>query len=227
RAPRPGEGVQGPVLTAGFRQLLRTLREARVYPQTLAFLLAYLVFNDGIQSVIGLASVYGVEELDLEQSTLISAILLVQFVAFLGALLLGRLALRFGAKRVILASLVLWAGTVGVAYFVQARQAAQFFALAALIGLVLGGSQALSRSLFSQMIPAGKEAEYFGLYEISERGTSWLGAFTFGLVFQLTGSYRDAIFSLVAFFVVGFLLLARVDVRRAVRDAGNEQPFLV
>jgi len=219
--------VPGSVLTAGFRQLRRTIADARAYPQTLAFLLAYLVYNDGIQSVIALASVYGVEELDLEQSTLISAILLVQFVAFLGALLLGRLAQRFGAKRVILASLVLWAATVGVAYFVQAGAAGQFFALAALIGLVLGGSQALSRSLFSQLIPRGKEAEYFGLYEISERGTSWLGALTFGLVFQLTGSYRSAIFSLVAFFLVGFVLLARVDIRRAVREAGNEQPARV
>jgi MFS transporter, UMF1 family len=221
------EPVAGSVLTAGFRQLRATIAQARAYPQTLAFLLAYLVYNDGIQSVIALASVYGVEELDLEQSTLITAILLVQFVAFLGALLLGRLARRFGAKRVILASLVLWAATVGIAYFVQAGAVGQFFALAALIGLVLGGSQALSRSLFSQLIPRGKEAEYFGLYEISERGTSWLGALTFGLVFQLTGSYRSAIFSLVAFFLVGFVLLARVDIRRAVREAGNDQPSLV
>jgi UMF1 family MFS transporter len=219
--------VPGTVLTAGFRQLVRTLRGARAYPQTLAFLLAYLVYNDGIQSVIGLAGVYGVEELGLEQSTLISAILLVQFVAFLGALLLGRAARRYGAKRVVLASLALWTGTVAVAYFVERGAAGQFFVLAALIGLVLGGSQALSRSLFCQLIPPGKEAEYFGLYEISERGTSWLGALTFGLVFQLSGSYRYAIFSLVAFFVVGFLLLARVDVREGIRAAGNEQPRLV
>ena len=215
------------MVTAGFRQLRATLAEARGYPQTLAFLLAYLVYNDGIQSVIALASVYGVEELDLDQSTLISAILLVQFVAFLGALLLGRLARTFGARRVILASLVLWTATVGVAYFVQEGATAQFFALAALIGLVLGGSQALSRSLYSQLIPRGREAEYFGLYEISERGTSWLGALVFGLVFQATGSYRYAIFSLVAFFVAGFVLLLRVDVRRAVREAGNDQPRLL
>jgi len=227
-AAGPGRpGGSGPVLIAGFRQLRHTLGEARSYPHTLKFLLAYLVYNDGIQSVIALASVYGVEELDLEQSTLISAILLVQFVAFLGALLLGRLARRFGAKRVILASLVLWTATVGLAYFVQEGEAGQFYALAALIGLVLGGSQALSRSLFSQLIPRGKEAEYFGLYEISERGTSWLGALTFGLVFQLTGSYRNAIFSLVAFFVLGFVLLSRVDIRRAIREAGNDQPALV
>jgi MFS transporter, UMF1 family len=218
---------EGFALTAGFRQLKETLAGARAYPQTLAFLVAYLVYNDGIQSVIALASVYGVEELDLEQSTLISAILLVQFVAFLGALLLGRLARAFGARRVILASLLLWAATVGVAYFVQEDAVGQFFALAALIGLVLGGSQALSRSLYSQLIPRGKEAEYFGLYEISERGTSWLGALVFGLVFQLTGSYRNAIFSLVGFFLLGFLLLLRVDVRRGIREAGNEQPAVL
>lgn len=225
--PPPGDTVGGSVVTAGFRQLGHTLRGARAYPQTLAFLIAYLVYNDGIQSVIGLASVYGVEELDLEQSTMISAILLVQFVAFLGALALGALARRFGSKRVILGSLVMWTLTVSVAYFLQSGAAAQFYALAALIGLVLGGSQALSRSLFAQMIPRGQEAEYFGLYEISERGTSWLGALTFGLVFQFSGSYRYAIFSLIAFFVIGFLLLSRVDVRKAIRDAGNEQPEIV
>jgi UMF1 family MFS transporter len=92
---------------------------------------------------------------------------------------------------------------------------------------VLGGSQALSRSLFSQLIPRGKEAEYFALFVISERGTSWIGALTFGVVFQLTGSYRDAIVSLVAFFIVGFGLLLRVDVRRAIADAGNDQPHRV
>jgi UMF1 family MFS transporter len=215
------------VITAGFRQLGHTLRGARAYPQTLAFLVAYLVYNDGIQSVISLAAVYGVEELDLEQGTIISAILLVQFVAFLGALLLGMLARRFGAKRVILASLVMWTVTVSLAYFLARGVAWQFFALAALIGLVLGGSQALSRSLFAQMIPRGREAEYFGLYEISERGTSWLGALTFGLVYSATGSYRYSIFSLVTFFAIGFFLLSRVDVRRAIRDSGNEQPSRV
>jgi UMF1 family MFS transporter len=231
-AGRPGRGggrdrPDGPVLVAGFRQLRATLRELRGYPQTLAFLVAYLVYNDGIQSVIGLASVYGVEELDLPQPTLIAAILLVQFVAFLGALGLGLLARRFGAKRVVLGSLVLWALTVSVAFFLQSGATGQFYLLAAMIGLVLGGSQALSRSLFSQMIPAGREAAFFSFYEISERGTSWLGALIFGLVFQLTGSYRNAIVSLVAFFVVGFVLLARVDVRRAVREAGNAEPTLL
>jgi UMF1 family MFS transporter len=96
--------------------------------------------------------------------------------------------------------------------------------LAAAIGLVLGGSQALSRSLFSHLVPPGKEAEYFSAYEVSDRGMSWLGPLVFGITYQVTGSYRDAIISLVIFFVLGFLLLARVPVRRAIADAGNPVP---
>jgi len=212
------------VVTAGFRQLIGTLRAARSYPQTLLFLAAYLLYNDGIQTVITLSATYGGEELDLGQSTLISAILMVQFVAFLGALLLGTLANVFGAKRVVLASLTLWTAVIAVSYSLQAGAAWQFYLLAAFIGIVLGGSQALSRSLFSHMIPPGQEAEYFSLYEISERGTSWLGPLLFGLTYQLTGSYRSALASLVIFFVAGFLLLAVVNVRRAITEAGNQPP---
>lgn len=212
------------VVSASFRQLFSTLRAARAYPQTLLFLAAYLLYNDGIQTVIALAATYGAEELELEQSTLISAILMVQFVAFLGALLLGAFARLFGAKRVVLASLVLWTAVVGVGYFLEARAALQFYLLAAFIGIVLGGTQALSRSLFSHMIPLGQEAEYFSLYEISERGTSWLGTLIFGLTLQLTGSYRSALVSLVVFFVAGFALLAVVNVRRAIVEAGNSPP---
>ena len=212
------------VVTAGFGQLLDTLRASRAYPHTLLFLAAYLLYNDGIQTVITLTATYGTEELELEQSTLISAILMVQFVAVLGALLLGALARFFGAKRVVLASLVLWTVVVVVGYFLETGAALQFYLLAAFIGIVLGGSQALSRSLFSHMIPRGQEAEYFSLYEISERGTSWLGTLIFGLTLQLTGSYRTALVSLVIFFVAGFALLAVVNVRRAILEAGNLPP---
>lgn len=196
----------------------------RRHPLTLAFLLAYLVYNDGIQTVITQASVYGSEELGLGQSTLIVAVLLVQVLAVVGALALGRLARTYGAKRTILGSLVAWTATLAAGYFLPAGAPVWFFVLAAGIGLVLGGSQALSRSLFSQLVPPGKEAEYFSAYELSDRGMSWLGPLLFGLTYQLTGSYRDAIISLVAFFVLGFVLLARVPVRRAIGDAGNPVP---
>ncbi|MGW3318823.1 MFS transporter [Streptomyces fungicidicus] len=208
----------------GFRQLAATVRDMRRHPLTLAFLLAYLVYNDGIQTVISQASVYGSKELGLEQSTLIVAVLLVQVLAVAGALAMGRLARRYGAKRTILGSLVAWTLTLAAGYFLPAGAPMWFFVLAAGIGLVLGGSQALSRSLFSHLVPPGKEAEYFSAYELSDRGMSWLGPLLFGLTYQLTGSYRDAIVSLVGFFALGFVLLARVPVRRAIADAGNPVP---
>ncbi|OPG07756.1 MFS transporter [Streptomyces sp. GKU 895] len=208
----------------GFRQLAATVRDMRRHPLTLAFLLAYLVYNDGIQTVISQASIYGSEELDLGQSTLIGAVLLVQVLAVAGALGMGRLARTHGAKRTILGSLVAWTVTLAAGYFLPAGAPVWFFVLAAGIGLVLGGSQALSRSLFSHLVPPGKEAEYFSAYEMSDRGMSWLGPLLFGITYQLTGSYRDAIISLVAFFALGFVLLARVPVRQAIRDAGNAVP---
>ncbi|MFF5015611.1 MFS transporter [Streptomyces sp. NPDC001165] len=208
----------------GLRQLTATVRDMRQHPLTLAFLLAYLIYNDGIQTVISQASVYGSEELGLGQSTLIGAVLLVQVLAVAGALAMGRLARTYGAKRTILGSLVAWTVTLGAGYFLPAGAPVWFFVLASGIGLVLGGSQALSRSLFSHLVPPGKEAEYFSAYEMSDRGMSWLGPLLFGVTYQLTGSYRSAIISLVAFFVIGFVLLARVPVRRAIGEAGNPVP---
>jgi UMF1 family MFS transporter len=219
-APADGEASAVP----GWRQLASTVRDMRRRPLTLSFLLAYLVYNDGIQTVISQASVYGSEELGLDQSTLIVAVLLVQVLAVAGALAMGRLARTYGAKNTILGSLVAWTVTIGAGYFLPSGAPVWFFALAAGIGLVLGGTQALSRSLFSHLVPAGKEAEYYSAYEMSDRGMSWLGPLVFGLAYQLTGSYRDAIVSLVAFFMIGFALLARVPVRQAVRDAGNPVP---
>jgi UMF1 family MFS transporter len=214
----------GNVLTDGFRQLWRTMRGMKAYPLTLFFLLAFLVYNDGIQTVIALASQYGTEELLLGQTTLVLTILLVQFLAFGGALLLGALAARIGAWKTVLISLVLWTGVILAAFRLPEREPLLFMLLGAAIGLVLGGSQALSRSLFSQLIPRGKEGEYYGFYEISDKGTSWLGPLAFGLVFQLTNSYRIGLVSLLIFFVIGFLLLLAVPVRRAIIEAGNTPP---
>ncbi|CAM5380053.1 MFS transporter [Streptomyces narbonensis] len=227
RTDAPGDGGGGGragAVGGGWRQLRATLKDMRRYPLTLSFLLAYLVYNDGVQTVISQASVYGSEELGLDQTTLITAVLLVQVLAVAGALGMGRLARTHGAKRTILASLVVWTLILAAGYFLPADAPVFFYFLAAGIGLVLGGSQALSRSLFSHLVPRGKEAEYFSAYEMSDRGLSWLGPLVFGLAYQLTGSYRDAIISLVIFFAVGFVLLARVPVRRAVEEAGNPLP---
>ncbi|WP_256107135.1 MFS transporter [Streptomyces sp. ODS05-4] len=220
---RPRGGHAGPA-GSGLRQLRATLKDMRRHPLTLAFLLAYLLYNDGVQTVISQASVYGAEELGLDQTTLITAVLLVQVLAVAGALGMGRLARTYGAKRVLLGSLAVWTAILAAGYVLPAGAPVWFYALAAAIGMVLGGSQALSRSLFSHLVPAGKEAEYFSAYEMSDRGLSWLGPLVFGLAYQLTGSYRDAIVSLVVFFALGFLLLARLPVRRAVEAAGNPVP---
>jgi UMF1 family MFS transporter len=219
-----GAVARGSVVSSGFRQLGQTLSHMRGYPLTLLFLLAYLIYYDGINTVTTLAAQYGDSELHLSDNVLLTAILIVQFAAFAGALLLGRFAQRWGAKRVVAWSLVVWIVVVAGAYFMQAGKPLQFYVLAIVLSLVLGGSQALSRSLYSNMIPAGKEAEYFSLYEVSSSGSSIFGTLLFGVALQTTGSYRVAILSLVVFFVIGLVLLARVNVARAVSAAGNVLP---
>jgi UMF1 family MFS transporter len=224
--PEPHNVVraEGSAITGGFKQLGQTLRGMRAYPLTLFFLIAFLVYNDGVQTVIGVSSQYASEYLKLEDETRIITILIVQFTAFGGALLLGRVARTFGAWKTVLASLVLWAIVVGAAYFLPVGKAVPFMVLGVALGIVLGGTQALSRSLFSQMIPNGKEGEYFGFYEISDKGTSWLGPLVFGLSFQFTHDYQVAIVSIVGFFVIGFLALLAIPVRRAIIAAGNTPP---
>ena len=174
--------------------------------------------------MIAASAIYAVEEIGFAESQLMALILVVQFVAFGGALLFGLIAARAGAKRTVLGGIGLWTGVVVAAYLLPNGRFLPFVALGVVIGLVLGGTQALSRSLYSQLVPADREAEYFSLYQAMERGTSWFGMLTFGLVHQLTGSYRLAIIALIVFFVVGGVLLARVDVRRGIREAGNEVP---
>ena len=215
----------GGLLQASFGQLATTLRDLRHYPVAVTFLVAYLFFNDGIQTVIASSSTYGSEQLGFGQTVLIATILLVQFVAFFGALLFGRAAGKYGAKPVILVGLAIWMAIVTVALLLPEKQVVPFLLMGFAIGIVLGGTQALARSYFSLLIPRGKEAEYFSFYHAMDRGTSWFGTLVFGLVYQFTDSYRPAIFALILFFVLGGVILLKVDTARGVRDAGNELPL--
>lgn len=219
--------ARGHVLADGFRQLGHTIRKARAYPLTLGFLVAYLIYNEGIQTVITMASVFADKQLGLSKNVQIETILMVQFVAFGGGLWLSRLARRYGSRNTVAASLVVWMVALVIAYFLPAGHALAFYLLGALIAIVLGGSQALSRSIFSQLIPHGQEAEYFGLYEVSSDGTTWLGPLAFGLAYQVTGSYRVAIVSMLAFFLVGLVALLMVPLRRAIVAAGNTPPRML
>ena len=218
-------------LTIGFGELRSTFGELRRLRQTLRFLLGYLLYNDGIQTVISMSTIFLSQELFSEQqrqagsdqSFLIGLVLLVQFVAFFGALIFERIARLVGTKNAILIALVLWSGVVLFAYAFL-RTIPQAWMMGVVIALVLGGSQALSRSLFSRMIPHGREASFFGLYEISERGTSWIGPLIFGAVAASTNSYRQAILSLIVLFVAGTVVLLLTDTTRAVHEAGNRLP---
>ena len=223
RQPRKQLPAGERYITVGFKQLGQTLRQLPRYPQTLLFLAAYLLYNDGIQTIIALSAQFGSEELGMPTDALIRLILMVQFVAFFGALFFGFVARWLGAKRAILICLVIWTG-VAIYSYTLLQTEGQFFVMGAVIALVMGGSQALSRSLFSQMIPMGQETEYFSLYEISERGTSWLGPLVFGLAIQFSGSYRLAVLLVGLFFVAGLILLPLVNVRRAIEEAGNVVP---
>ncbi|WUI01367.1 MFS transporter [Spirillospora sp. NBC_00431] len=214
-------GARGAARTAAgsLRRLRRTLPELRRYPRTLLFLLAYLVYNSGMQAVLNFAAIYAGHRLALPQEARIGAILMVQFVAVGGALLLARLAGAFGAQRTVLGALAGWTSVVGIAYFLRPGAVVPFLALAAVIGIVMGGAQSLSRSMFSQIIPAGREAEHFSLYELGDKIATFLGALVITVALQATGGYRSAILPLSAFFVAGIALLASVNMRRAINDA--------
>ena len=208
-------------LSAGFSELISTFKELRRLPLTARYLLAYLIYNDGIQTVIFASSTFLEQELfpgEGNPTFLLQIFVMVQFVAVAGALLFERLAYLINTKNAIVVSLVIWSG---IAIYANQFLTTVFEAwiMAAVIAIVLGGSQALSRSLFSKMIPAGKEASFFGLYEVSERGTSWMGPLLFSVVVSSTGSYRLALLSLIFFFVVGLVVLWITNTDKAIRES--------
>ncbi len=225
RAPAKQLPAGKSFLTVGFSQLVSTFRELRRLRSTLKYLIGYLFYNDGIQTVIGAAAVFLEQELFGKANPVFSLkiFLMVQFVAIFGALLFERIANALGTKNAILVALMIWSALVIYAYG-YFRTQTHAWIMAAVIAIVLGGSQALSRSLFSRMIPAGREASFFSFYEVSERGTSWLGPLVFSIVVARTGSYRQAILSLIFFFVVGMVILFFTNTDKAVHEAGNVLP---
>ena len=217
------------LVTVGFGEIWETLKELRRLRYTMLFLIAYLFYNDGIQTVITQASVFISYELftakglPSDNSFLIIIFGIAQLAAFAGALIFERISRLLGSKRTIMLSLMIWCGIVIYAYAFFAT-ATQAYILGACIGMVLGSAQALSRSLYSQMIPRGRESSFFGLYEISEKGTSWMGQLLFAIIVGATGSFRHAILGLICFFVIGSVILIFTDTTKAIHEAGNLTP---
>jgi UMF1 family MFS transporter len=206
---RPTTGVFS---VGGWRGYLRMLRKVSTYPDLLRFLLAFLCYNDGIQTIIVVAAIFAREELAISQSSILGCFLMIQFVAMPGALLFGRLAGRYGSKKALLSSLLLF--IVVTVYAYRMEHAWQFWSLGLLVALILGGSQAISRSFYGALIPPGQNAEFYAFYAISGKCASVLGPLSFALLIQLTGSNRSAILGLAGFFVLGIGLLLTVNEKR-------------
>lgn len=206
----------------GLLRTLRTTRRVRRFRHLALFLLAFMLYNDGIQTVINLATTYGTVELQLPVWVLMGTLLVIQVVATFGALVFSRLAERIGTKPAIMTTLVLWSGVVAYAYFIHS--ATEFFILGMIVGVVLGGSQSLSRSFYGSMVPEAASAEFFGFYTVFTKFSSVFGPLVFAVIKQMAGSSRLAILSLVVFFVVGLALLALVNETKA-RQARLEAAF--
>ena len=199
-------------LPTGFRGYLRTFGELRQYPDLLRFLVAYLFYNDGIQTIIVVSAIFAREELGLSQVSILGCFLMIQFVAMPGSLLFGRLAEKQGAKRAVMLSLILFIAVSAYAFTMQHDW--EFWILGLVVALILGGSQAISRSLFASLVPVTKTAEFFSFYAISGKFASIFGPLLFALIADLTGSSRHAILALGIFFLIGIILLAGVDMTR-------------
>lgn len=211
-------GRRGAPIIEGARRLAKTLKEIGRYRQLLFFLVAFWIYSDGVGTIVRMATAYG-SEIGIGVTDMVVALILTQVVAIPCTLVFARLAGRVGAKRAILLTLVVYSIVAGSAYYM--RTAAHFYALAFSVATVQGGCQALSRSLFARMVPRDRSAEFFGFYSTSSKFAGVLGPLVFAATSQLTGNSRFGIVSIVAFFVVGGLLLLRVNVEEGVVAAGG------
>lgn len=216
-AERGADRLRGLALAAGgFSRLMTTLRELRRYRQALLLLVAFLIYNDGITTIIRMAAVYGAE-IGIPGEHMILAIVMIQFVGVPFAFLFGRLATAIGAKRAVLIALAVYAGISVLGY--SLRTIGQFYLLGVLVAAVQGGSQALSRSLFASMIPRARSSEFFAFWGVFEKFAGIIGPAVFAWAAWATGSSRTAVLSVIGFFAVGAALLALVDVAAGQRAA--------
>lgn len=203
-------------LLNGFRELRYVWAELQEQPLAKRFLGAFFVYSMAAQTVMYVATIFGSDELHLPGQSLIIIILLIQLVAIPGAYAFSRLSERFGNTYSLMTAVVIWIFVCVGAYYVKTES--QFFALAAIVGLVMGGIQSMSRSTYSKLIPATTDtASYFSFYDVTEKMSIVMGTLVYGLIEQLTGSMRNSVLALLALFVVGFFLLWRIPSQKIYR----------
>jgi UMF1 family MFS transporter len=207
--------------TVAFARLRETFQELRGYRQAFLMLVAFLLYNDGIQTIIRMAAIYG-EEIGIDQNAQIAAFVMVQFVGIPFSVLFGALAGRIGPKQAIFCALTVYTGISTLGYFMTTEL--HFFVLAFLVGTVQGGSQALSRSMFARMIPKHKSSEFFGFFSVFEKFAGIAGPAMFAASVTLFGSSRMAVLSVILFFVLGALVLTRVDLAKGQAEAAAARP---
>ncbi|UHA75863.1 MFS transporter [Paenibacillus sp. 481] len=203
----------------GFTRVFQTVRKVKQYPELLKYMVAFWFFNDGISTIIGMSAIYGAE-IGIQTTHLIVALLITQFVGIPFTFLFGKFAHRIGSKRSLYVSLSIYAVIVCVGYFMET--ALHFYILAFMVGIVQGGSQAVARSIYSQMVPRSRAAEFFGFLSLSSKMSAAVGPAVFGTVSLLTGSTRVAILSILAFFIIGIVLLTFVNIEKGKREAELE-----
>ncbi len=223
RVLEPDETRGASAIRTGARRLLETFRELRQYKQALLLLIAFLIYNDGIQTIIRMATIYGTS-LGIDQNAMITALLITQFTGVPFAFLFGHAAGRLGPKPAVFVGLAVYAGITVLGYFMTT--ATHFFVLAILVGMVQGGTQALSRSMFASMIPRHKSSEFFAFFGVFERYAGILGPLVFASMVEATGSSRNAILAVLVFFVVGGAILTLVDVESGRRSARTAEAGL-
>ena len=207
----------------GYRRLKHTFARIKTFRELTKFLIAFLIYNDGIETVIVMASIFGASVLGMETSEIIVFFLMVQGVAFFGALIFGFLADAIGNKRTVMISLgiwsliVLWAYQIGIVW--DPRK--EFWILGVLTGLVLGGSQAASRSLQGIFTPDANSAEFFAFFGVSGKFASIFGPLIYGILIAMTGSVQSGILSILIFFVIGMLILWTVNEKKGMEEKQN------
>ena len=210
------KGVKGAhsknLFTQGYKELHKVWLELKTQPLLKQFLFSFFFYNMGVQTIMLAATLYGKSELNIPTTNLIIAILIIQLVAIPGALLMAKLASKWGNFNTIMVAILIWIGGCIMGYYLPRNSVMPFYSLAIVVGFVMGGIQSVSRSTYSKLMPETHDTtSYFSFYDVTEKVAIVIGMFSFGFINEITGSQRNSVLALCIFFIIGFVLLYRTS----------------